>query len=360
METRANPVTGNDRPLDRTGAPATGARHRGPPLIVPAVAHVALTIAGVAATTIIAGDHFPDPFQTPALSQAFFAAHGDAVIVGAFCQVGAAIPLAVLVASIFSRLRFLGVDVAAPAPAALADVERRRDRRRRRALGLQPARLSGGLPAAGRPLRRDDLADRGEPRAPGDPDAGRAGGARRGLEAQLAVSAETCFIRRMSLSHTVTFHYERPPEELLRHLLDPEYITARSRAMGELDIKVTARREGSRVILVNERDVQRELPSFARKLFSPVNHVTQTETWETGGAVTTGSYDLEVRGAPVKLHATFELRPSAGGTDYRITFEVTVRIPLIGGKLESFTLDQTKAGLQKELEYNAQQLARAA
>jgi hypothetical protein len=165
-------------------------------------------------------------------------------------------------------------------------------------------------------------------------------------------------IGAVSTERTVTFKYPRPPADVLKLLLDPEFVTGRSRAMGESDIQVTTRRDGERVVIVNQRDVRRELPAFARKLFSPVNRVTQTESWDPRGATPSGSYVLEVRGAPVTVRATFELRPDGAGSEYRITYQVTVKIPLIGGKLEAYTLEQTVAGVQKELEYTATALGR--
>jgi len=159
--------------------------------------------------------------------------------------------------------------------------------------------------------------------------------------------------------HTVTFRYDRPPAQVLALLLDPEFVAERSRAMGELDVQVTTRRDGDRVVIVNARDVKRELPSFARKLFSPVNHVTQTEAWDVAADGATGTFQIAVKGAPVTMGARFELRPVDGGSEYRVTYDVKVRVPLIGGKLESYTLEQTKAGVRKELEYTAERLRRS-
>src|SRR5688500_17148277 len=99
--------------------------------------------------------------------------------------------------------------------------------------------------------------------------------------------------------------------------------------MGETNVQVTVRHDGDRVVLVNQRDVQRDLPSFAKKLFSPVNRVTQTETWDPRGDTPSGSYLLEVRGAPVTIRASFGLRPDGAGSEYKITYDIKVKVPLI-------------------------------
>lgn len=162
----------------------------------------------------------------------------------------------------------------------------------------------------------------------------------------------------MALQHTLTFQYDRPVDEVLSLVLDPAFITERSTAAGETDIRATARRDGDRTVVVNQRNVRRELPSFAAKLFSPVNEVTQTETWNLAGEVKTGTLQIAVKGAPITIGGSFDLRPDGAGSTYRVTYDITVRIPLIGGKLEKFSLDQSIAGQQKDLEFTAARLRR--
>jgi hypothetical protein len=162
----------------------------------------------------------------------------------------------------------------------------------------------------------------------------------------------------VALQHTLTFQYDRPVDEVLSLVLDPAFITERSTAAGETDIRATVRRDGDRTVVVNQRNVRRELPSFAAKLFSPVNEVTQTETWNIGGEVKTGTLQISVKGAPITIGGSFDLRPQGTGSTYRVTYDITVRIPLIGGKLEKFSLDQSIAGQQKDLEFTAARLRR--
>jgi hypothetical protein len=157
----------------------------------------------------------------------------------------------------------------------------------------------------------------------------------------------------VALQHTITFRYDAPVEKVLSLVLDPAFVTERSTALGETEVRVTARRDGDRAVIVNQRNVRRELPSFAAKLFSSVNEVTQTETWDLTGAVKTGTFQIAVKGAPVKMTGSFDLRDEGAGSVYRATFDVAVKVPLIGGKLERFTLDQTIGGEQKQLEYTA-------
>lgn len=156
----------------------------------------------------------------------------------------------------------------------------------------------------------------------------------------------------------LSYVYDRDPAAVLALLTDPEFLKQRCAAMGEKNVQVEARREGDSVTIETRRDVERPVPGFAKKLFSPTNHVRQVETWRTQGDGATGSYQIEIKGAPISIRATMTLRPHARGAEYTITYDVTARVPLLGKKLAAYTLDQTIAGARKEMDYTAAALAR--
>src|SRR5688500_611834 len=124
------------------------------------------------------------------------------------------------------------------------------------------------------------------------------------IDRRLRPGIPPCFIAPVALQHTITFHYPSPVEKVLSLVLDPAFVTERSTAMAETEVRVTARRDGDRVVMVNQRNVRRELPSFAAKLFSPVNEIVHTENWDLAADVKTGTFQLEVRGAPVTIRGT--------------------------------------------------------
>ena len=99
--------------LDPVLAPPAGASHRGPSLLGLGIVYAALFLASLVASALLAGGaHFPSPFASQALARAFFGEHADAVRLGAFLQFGAAVPLGIYTATVTSRLRFLGANVA--------------------------------------------------------------------------------------------------------------------------------------------------------------------------------------------------------------------------------------------------------
>jgi hypothetical protein len=58
------------------------------------------------------GPHFPGPWESSDAIAAYFQAHSTAVLICAFLQFGAAIPLGIFTATMVSRLQFLGVRAA--------------------------------------------------------------------------------------------------------------------------------------------------------------------------------------------------------------------------------------------------------
>src|SRR6266851_4720446 len=87
--------------LDPVPAPPSGASHRGPSLLGVGIVYTVLFLASLVAPTLLAGGaHFPSPFGSQALARTFFGEHA------------AAVPLGIYTATVTSRLRFLGANVA--------------------------------------------------------------------------------------------------------------------------------------------------------------------------------------------------------------------------------------------------------
>jgi hypothetical protein len=88
-------------------------RFRGPSLILLAMVHFLLFIAGlVAASALRHGAHYATPFAPAQELRTFLALSPTAVRVGNFFLFGSAIPFGIFAVTIVSRLRFMGVRAA--------------------------------------------------------------------------------------------------------------------------------------------------------------------------------------------------------------------------------------------------------
>ena len=127
---------------------------------------------------------------------------------------------------------------------------------------------------------------------------------------------------------------------------------AKAAALG--DGSETVRREVAAdggVELVVSRSLPDGIPGFLQRFLPSDRRVTQTDSWgEVVGGARSGTWRADIPGAPAKVGGSMRLEPTADGTRYTIDGEVSVRIPLIGGKAESFMVAMMSKLTAKEAE----------
>ncbi|SFW48724.1 DUF2505 domain-containing protein [Amycolatopsis australiensis] len=102
-----------------------------------------------------------------------------------------------------------------------------------------------------------------------------------------------------------------------------------------------------------------KLPQAVRTLHKGDLLVTRTQTWRASGDGHQGNATVEVGGVPGEIVARTALGAAGGKTVLRTSGEVTVRIPLFGGKLESVIAEQVTKLLEREAEFTAKWLTEA-
>src|ERR1700738_5366402 len=108
-------------PRHRTGN-GSGAG-QGPPLVILAVIFTGLfvgSVVGVGAAT--GGAPFPSPYDPIATLSSYLSAHHQALVIAAFLQFAAAIPLAIFAAAASARLHHLGIRAPGATIAQVGDV----------------------------------------------------------------------------------------------------------------------------------------------------------------------------------------------------------------------------------------------
>jgi len=155
------------------------------------------------------------------------------------------------------------------------------------------------------------------------------------------------------MQFNVIHEYRHPADEVFVALTDFETVKSKYEAMGQSDVRLVRRDQGDdgSVTMVTTRVVPLDLPGFAKKVLSPKQHVTQTDVWSGADSKgrRSGTFAVEAKGAPVRLHGTLVLvrRGAKGCTN---TTEVTVecRVPLIGGKIADLVSNDTRRALEHE------------
>ena len=99
------------------------------------------------------------------------------------------------------------------------------------------------------------------------------------------------------------------------------------------------------VVTIEQVQSSSGLPSFATKLVGDEIRIVQVESWRT-----TEHADVEVTipGKPGEMAGTATLVESGGRTTERVDLEVTVRLPLVGGKIEGLVADMLGKALDTE------------
>lgn len=157
------------------------------------------------------------------------------------------------------------------------------------------------------------------------------------------------------------FRYDHPPSavfglvgsgrfqvELLAELggQDPEVLEESHTPSGGLRV-VTRLRTGV------------EFPGFARKIVPPDTAVTHTYEWgpPLADGTVAGTWSTEIKGAPLLIGGTTAIRPEGDGAVHLYKGQIKASVPVIGGRLEVFALDNLRRDLAHSARFIADRLA---
>jgi len=142
---------------------------------------------------------------------------------------------------------------------------------------------------------------------------------------------------------------------------DGEVSVARYAAGGHEQVELlSSEADGDDWVIRTRSEVTVDLPGFAAKVLQPTDTIEQTHRWgpERDG-VHEGRFEVETKGAPVKTGGTMRLETQPdGSTKHSIDASLKIKVPLIGGKIESWGKDDFQSQLDHELAYNKARLSR--
>jgi hypothetical protein len=158
---------------------------------------------------------------------------------------------------------------------------------------------------------------------------------------------------------TVREHFDQDVATLFALVTDPDFLRRRTEAAGEKNVVVHVDRAGGGLAIRIERDVERSLPSFMKKVFAPTHHLTDQQRWDVAGPAKVSTWTVAIQGqARVQLGGTLTLAAGAsGGCDYTETFTATVAIPLIGKQVAKYVLGETEATIRRQIAFARAALA---
>ena len=134
------------------------------------------------------------------------------------------------------------------------------------------------------------------------------------------------------MQFTQSVSYPGTVDEVVAMYLTPAYL---ERRFGQfvVDGSSTVSVEGERVSFAGT--VRPELiPAAASRFVKSDLRVTFTEEWTLNEAGATSRTSVTVDGAPVSVEATSTLSPSDAGSAREVSGNLSVRVPLLGGRIE--------------------------
>lgn len=151
---------------------------------------------------------------------------------------------------------------------------------------------------------------------------------------------------------TKTLTYDASAEAVAAMLDDPafrEAVLERQQVLrGSVDI------DGD-IATIEQVRSGADIPAAARKFVGDEIVIVQTETWTSP---TDARIELAIPGKPGGAVGTLRLVEAGGTTTETVELAVTVRIPLVGGKVETIIADMVKYALDKEHEVGVEWLNR--
>ena len=90
------------------------------------------------------------------------------------------------------------------------------------------------------------------------------------------------------------------------------------------------------LLLAVARELPDGAPGFLTRLLPKDGRVVQTDEWapDDGSGTRTGTWRVELPGAPARLGGTLRVEPDGAGRRYLVEGETKVSVPLVGGKAE--------------------------
>ena len=149
----------------------------------------------------------------------------------------------------------------------------------------------------------------------------------------------------MELYHT--HRYAAPSTDVQQMLTDPafrELVCQRQHALSH-DVAVTGS-GATAVVVVRQTQAMTGAPAVATKLTGDTVTLEQREAWRS---VTEAELSISLPGKPVEVRGgriTLVERPD-GGCDQVVSGDLRVKVPLVGGKLESLLSDVLRAGMRR-------------
>ena len=140
--------------------------------------------------------------------------------------------------------------------------------------------------------------------------------------------------------------YDAPAAAVHAMLTNPAFRERVCTRMRVLRGSATVEAQGSAsVVTIDQVQPAKGLPPFATRLVGDEIRIVQQETWTSQHHA---DVHVTIPGKPGDMVGTNELVESGGRTVEIVELEIRVRVPLVGGRIESLVADMLRKALAAE------------
>lgn len=140
----------------------------------------------------------------------------------------------------------------------------------------------------------------------------------------------------MSRKFSFTVPYTVPVEDLHRALTTDDVWRSRfaGAATATLDLSHPDGADTIR-IQMTEKANEDKVPGIVRKVLKSDLVLSRTDNWQAlDGEIAKGTFEGATGGITTEMSGTYELRPTAEGSEIEVVGTVQVKVPLVGGAIE--------------------------
>lgn len=161
----------------------------------------------------------------------------------------------------------------------------------------------------------------------------------------------------MSKKIRLELTYDAPLAAVQAMLADPAFRERVCEFQGVIrhDVRIEGAGAGMSVV-VDQVQTARGIPSFATKFVGDEINIVQKETWTSAEQA---RVEVTIPGKPGEMTGSVSLSEASGTTTEIVQFEITVRIPLVGSKIEGLIGDLLSKALRAENKVGREYLAQA-
>jgi hypothetical protein len=136
------------------------------------------------------------------------------------------------------------------------------------------------------------------------------------------------------MKHTILAKYPVSAAAVLKMFSNKEFHTRKLDSMGYKYRVLDSKAAGKEFSISIERKVPMDAPALIKKLIPAETTVVNEESWNA--AAKTGRVKVMPKGVPVEVSCTATLKDEAGGCVINYSWDISARVPLVGGALEKF------------------------